>query len=147
MDKLLWIVLTFLSGSVLPIQAGLNARLGKATESPLYAALISFLVGTVGLILYILCTRQTLSWTGLKEAPAYVWLGGLLGAFYIAVLVFAFPKLGPGLSFGLIVAGQMIVSVLLEHNNILVAQANPVNFMRILGVTLVIVGVVIIRKF
>ena len=147
MDKLIWIVLTFLSGAVLPIQAGLNSRLGKATASPLYAALISFLVGTVGLVLYILFTRQTLNWSGLKEAPLYIWLGGLLGAFYIAVIVFAFPKLGPGLSFGLIVAGQMIVSVLLEHNNILVAQANPISFMRVLGITLVIAGVVLIRKF
>ncbi|MDF2455129.1 MAG: hypothetical protein K0R51_1122 [Cytophagaceae bacterium] len=147
MDKILWIVLTFLSGAVLPIQAGLNAKLGKAAASPLYASLISFVVGTVGLVLYILCTRQTISWTGLKEVPVYLWLGGLLGAFYIAVIVFAFPKLGPGLSFGLIVAGQMIVSILLEHNNLLVSQANPVSLMRVLGISLIIAGVVIIRKF
>ena len=147
MDKIFWIVLTFLSGAFLPLQAGLNARLGKAAESPLYASLISFIVGTVGLILYIVCTRQTVSWVGLKEAPVYIWLGGLLGAFYIAVIIFAFPKLGPGLSFGLIVAAQMIVSVLLEHHNVLVAQQHPVNLMRVLGIVLIISGVVIIRKF
>lgn len=147
MDKILWIVLTFLSGAVLPIQAGLNAKLGKAAASPLYASLISFLVGTVGLVLYILLTRQTVSWAGLKEAPVYLWLGGLLGAFYIAIIIFAFPKLGPGLSFGLIVAGQMIVSMLLEHHHVLVTQQNPINLMRVVGISLIIAGVVIIRKF
>src|SRR5690349_14156311 len=125
MNKTIWILLTFLAGAFLPIQGGLNARLGKAAENPVYASLFSFIVGAAGLVLYILLTRQTISWTGLKEAPATVWTGGLLGAFYVTVIILAFPKLGPGLTFGLIVAGQMIISVLLEHFNILVAQQNP----------------------
>lgn len=147
MDKIIWIVLAFLSGTFLPIQAGLNSRLGKAAESPVYASMFSFVVGTIGLLVYILLTRQSISWAGVKDAPSYVWLGGLLGAFYVTVIILAFPKLGPGLTFGLVVAGQMIVSVLLEHNNILVAQQNPINVMKLLGIGLVIAGVIIIRKY
>lgn len=147
MDKIIWIVLAFLSGTFLPIQAGLNSRLGKASESPVYASMFSFVVGTIGLLVYILLTRQSISWAGVKDAPSYVWLGGLLGAFYVTVIILAFPKLGPGLTFGLVVAGQMIVSVLLEHNNILVAQQNPINAMKLLGIGLVIAGVLIIRKY
>lgn len=147
MNKLTWIILTLIAGALLPVQAGLNAKLGKAAASPIYAALISFLVGTAGLIIYIVITGQTLSWSGLKNAPAHIWLGGLIGAFYIAVMVLAFPALGPGLTFGLIVAGQMVLSIFLEHFNILVAQPNPVNWMRILGMVLVIGGVIIIRKY
>lgn len=147
MDKILWIGLAFLSGAFLPIQAGLNARLGKAGENPVYAAMFSFVVGTIGLIAYILLTKQTVSWAGVKAAPSYYWLGGLLGAFYVTVIILAFPKLGPGLTFGLIVAGQMLVSVILEHKNILVAQQNPINLMKIVGIALIIAGVVIIRKF
>lgn len=146
MNKSIWIALAFLAGSVLPIQAGLNSRLAKAAQSPLYAALISFLVGTVGLIIYILVTRQSVSWTGLRETPWHVWTGGLLGAFYVTVMVLAFPRLGPGLTFGLLIAGQMLISILLEHYNVLVAQQNPVSLMKVLGVGLVVAGVVIIRN-
>jgi bacterial/archaeal transporter family-2 protein len=147
MDKIIWILLAFLSGAVLPIQAGLNSRLGKAAASPVYASLFSFLVGALGLVTYILITRQTFSWSGVKEAPGYFWLGGLLGAFYVTVVLLAFPKLGPGLTFGLLVAGQMMISVLLEHFNVLVAQTNPISPMKILGIVLVVAGVVIIRKY
>jgi len=125
----------------------MNARLGKAVESPVHASMFSFVVGAVGLVAYILGTRQTVSWSGVKEAPGYVWLGGLLGAFYVTTIILAFPKLGPGLTFGLVVAGQMIMSVLLEHNNILVAQQNPISWMKIVGIALVIAGVAIIRKY
>ncbi|MCD9017092.1 DMT family transporter [Parachryseolinea silvisoli] len=147
MDKLIWIFLTLLAGAFLPIQAGLNARLGKAADSPVYAAMFSFLVGALGLILYILLTRQTISWAGVRGAPLSLWAGGLLGAFYVTVIVLAFPRLGPGLTFGLVVAGQMVISLLLEHFNILVANPSPINYMKVLGIALIIAGVVILRRF
>ncbi|MEJ1236680.1 DMT family transporter [Chryseolinea sp. T2] len=147
MDKLIWVIIALLSGAVLPIQAGLNARLGIAAQNSAYAATISFIVGTVGLIIYILLTRQTASIPGLREAPGYLWLGGLLGAFYVTAIVLLFPKLGPGLTFGLVVAGQMLVSIMLEHFNVLVAHPTPINYMKLLGIALVIAGVVIIRKY
>ena len=147
MDKLIWIIVALLSGAVLPIQAGLNARLGVAAQNAVYASAISFVVGTLGLLMYILITRQNVSISGLRDVPVYIWLGGLLGAFYVTALVLLFPKLGPGLTFGLVVAGQMIVSILLEHFNVLVAHPTPINYMKLLGIALVIVGVVVIRKY
>lgn len=147
MNKNLWMALTLLAGALLPLQAGLNTRLGKAAGNPVWASDISFVVGTVALLAYLLVTRQTLSWGGLKASPAYIWLGGLMGAYYVTFIVLAFPRLGPGLTFGLIVAGQMIVSLILEHNHVLVEQQTPVNPMRILGVILIIAGVIILRRF
>ena len=143
----MWIALAFLSGSFLPIQAGLNAKLGKTVESPVYASMLSFVIGALGLITYILITKQSMSWAGVREAPAHVWIGGLLGAFYVTIIILAFPKLGPGFTFGLVVAGQMIISILLEHFNILVAQQNSISFMKMIGVLLVVAGVIIIRRF
>jgi len=147
MDKMIWIILALLSGAVLPIQAGLNTRLGAAAANPVYASTISFLVGTLGLLVYIAITRQTPSWTGLKEAPTVLWLGGLLGAFYVTAIVLLFPRLGPGLTFGLVVAGQMTVSVLLDHYNVLVSNPTPISYMKVLGIALIVAGVVIIRKY
>ncbi len=147
MNKLMWVIMAFISGAFLPIQAGLNTKLGKAGESPVHASTISFVVGTVALLLYILFTQQSVSWEGIKSAPGYVWIGGVLGAFYVTVIILAFPQLGPGLTFGLVVAGQLIISALLEHFNVLVPQQQSISPMRVLGIVLVVVGVVIVRKF
>ena len=147
MTKVIWIILAFLSGAFLPIQAGLNTKLGESGKSPIHASMISFIVGVLALALYITLTKQTFSWAGLKSAPIYAWVGGILGAFYVTVIILSFPKLGPGLTFGLVVAGQMVISALLEHFNILVAQPHPLSFMRIMGILLIIAGVIIIRRF
>lgn len=139
--------MVLIAGAFLPIQAGLNSRLGKAGESPVHASTISFVVGAVALILYLVVTKQTVSWSGIKAAPTYLWIGGILGAFYVTVIILAFPKLGPGLTFGLVVAGQMIFSVLLEHFNVLVAQQQPISVGRIIGMLLVVAGVIIMKEF
>jgi len=145
--KLTWIIVALASGAVLPLQAGLNARLGRAAGSPAYAALISFIVGTLALLLYVTLTRQSVSWRGLREAPAQVWLGGLLGAFYVTAIILTFPRIGPALTFGLVVAGQMIIALLLDHFNILVANPHPITIWRVLGMLMIVGGVVLIRKF
>ena len=146
MNKAIWILITFIAGAFLPIQAGLNAKLGKAGQSAVHASLTSFIVGTLALSLYVLVTRQAVSWEGLKAAPTYAWMGGLLGAFYVTVIVLAFPQLGPGLTFGLVVTGQMVFSLLLEHYNILVASPSPISWQKVLGVALIVGGVLLIRK-
>ncbi len=147
MNKLIWVFAAFLAGAFLPIQAGLNAKLGKAGSSPIHASMISFFIGAIAVASYIIITKQTVSWAGIKTAPAYAWIGGFLGAFYVTIVILAFPKLGPALTFGLVVTGQMLISALFEHFNILVAQQHPITIWRLLGFLLVIVGVIIIRKF
>lgn len=147
MNKVVWPLLTLLSGAVLPLQASLNTRLGKSLGSPIHAALVSFGVGLIALIGYIVVTGQTINYATVRTAPSYTWFGGILGAFYVTVIIYAFPRLGPAYTFGLLIAGQMVISVLMDHFNILVSVQQPVNAMRILGIALIVIGVIIVRKF
>lgn len=145
--NLIWIVIAFLAGVFIPMQGGLNGLLGRQIKSPIHASLISFLIGTACIAVYILLTRQTVSWDGVKNVPWYVWFAGMFGAFSITVIILTMPKLGPGLTMGLVVAGQMIISVALEHYNILVAEQHPISFLRVVGILLIVGGVTLIRVF
>lgn len=147
MDKTIWIVMALLAGCFLPIQGGMNSKLAKAGGNPVYASMISFAVGVLALVIYILITSQNVSFRGLKDAPTYVWLGGILGAIYVTVIVLAFPKIGPGMTFGLVVAGQMVTSMVMEHFQIMGAQAQPISFGRIVGMLFIVGGVLIMKRF
>lgn len=145
--KFIWYLIALIAGAFLPIQAGLNTKLGKAIENPVYASGISFITGALAVALYIMFTKQPVAWAGIKSAPGYVWIAGALGAFYVTVVILVFPKIGPALTFGLVVAGQMISSMILDHFRILVAEIHSINIYRIIGMLLIVAGVVIIRKF
>ena len=147
MTKIVWILLVFLAGALLPIQAGLNTRIGKEIQSPVWASLISFGVGLLAMLSYVLLTKQKMNTTGISAVPMIYWIAGALGAFYVTVIVLAFPRIGAALTFGLIVAGQLTISLLLDHFKILVQQQHGINIYRIIGLLLIVSGVIVIQKF
>jgi transporter family-2 protein len=139
--------LALAAGAVMPLLGAFNASLGASIASPLYASTISFTVGTLVMLAFVLATRQTASWAGLGAAPWYAWLGGFCGAFSLTTIIVTYPKLGPGLGFGLLISGQLIIAAVLEHFNILVAEPHPMSVLRLCGIALVIAGVAMIRSF
>ncbi len=148
--KSLYILLTLavVSGAVLPIQAGLNAKMGKAVGDPVYAALISFVIGSIGLFIYSLLTRVDLSQISAVGGVHWsVWTAGLLGAFYVAAVIILVPQIGAALTFGLVVAGQLTFSLLLDHYGWLGMTVHAINWQRLLGIALIIAGVLLIRNF
>jgi transporter family-2 protein len=144
----LYIFLAFLAGVCAPTQAGINSQLRLWTNDPVLAAMISFAVGTVALLLYVLLLRTP--WPPLKAvhcSPWWVWTGGLLGAFLVAVTVILAPELGAATMMGIMVAGQMTAGVTLDHFGLVGYETHPVNIWRCLGALLVVGGVVMIKKF
>ncbi len=146
--QLIFIGLAVIAGAVLPLQAGLNVQLGKSVHQPIFAAFASFLIGTLGLLVYLLVLKfdfSSLEQT--KTVSPVVWLAGILGAFYVAVVIILAPKLGTALTFVLIVAGQMIVSLVLDHYGLLGLPVKQINWQRLLGVVFLVAGVLLIRRF
>ena len=142
----MYIVLAIAAGFCLPTQAGINSRLNLWTQSPILAAAISFAVGTAALILYAMILRVPLPpLSGVKQYPWWMWTGGFLGAFLVAATVVLAPRLGAVSMITLIVSGQMIASVVLDHYGLIGYTVHPVNAWRVCGILMLIGGVVLIR--
>lgn len=143
-----FIVLAIIAGMMMPTQAAINNKLAGEVNSPIMAAFISFVVGTLALFVYILATGIPLNnLASLRNASIISWVGGLLGAFFVASAVILVPKLGVALTFSLIIAGQMLITLVLDHYGFLGVPVKEINIQRLLGIALIIGGVVLIRKF
>ena len=144
-----WLVLLALAaGTCIPTQAGINARLSLWTRSPVLAATISFLVGSVVLGGYVLATRLPLP--GLRSAaaqPWWLWSGGALGAFFVAVTIYLAPRLGATNMLAWLLAGQMLAAMTLDHFGLLGYPLHPMSLGRFVGIVLLVAGVLLIRIF
>jgi transporter family-2 protein len=143
-----YIALAVVAGAVLPLQAGLNVQLGKSVHQPIFAAFASFLIGSLGLLVYLLALKfdfTTVSQT--KSVPPVVWLAGILGAFYVAAVIILAPRLGTALTFSLVVTGQMVISLILDHYGLMGLPVKQINWQRMVGVAFLITGVLLIRRF
>lgn len=146
--QFLLIIFAILAGAVLPLQVGLNVQLGKSVHQPIFAAFASFLVGTIGLLIYLFILKFDFSSIAqTKTVSPVVWTAGILGAFYVAAVIILAPKLGTALTFVLVVAGQMTVSLVLDHYGLLGLPVKQINWQRLLGVAFLVAGVLLIRRF
>ncbi|WP_298545621.1 DMT family transporter [uncultured Aquimarina sp.] len=146
--QFIFIILAILAGAVLPLQAGLNVQLGKSVHQPIFAAFASFLIGTVGLLIYLLILKFDFSSiSATKTVSPVVWIAGILGAFYVAAVIILAPKLGTALTFVLVVAGQMAVSLVFDHYGLLGLPVKQINWQKLMGIAFIIGGVLLIRKF
>ena len=142
-----WLLaLPLLAGAALPLQAGINGQLAKHLSSVLSAALVSFLVGSAALLLVVLANRDMPALSTFKSLTWWHWSGGLLGAFFIATAAFAGPRIGALLFMVLVLAGQLGMALLLDHNGWAGFREAPITAGKAAGLLLIIGGVWLIRR-
>ncbi len=147
-NQLLFLFLALAAGMMIPFQSAMNAQLGKTLASPYYASLTVFAVAFFGLLIFILSSRMAIpSARQFGEVPFWSFAGGLLGGVYILLIVVTAPKLGIGNVTVLVLLGQVISAVLIDQFGLLRSPVHPINWQRLAGVTLVVLGVYLVKKF
>jgi transporter family-2 protein len=146
MPLFLPILLVFIAGGMVAIQAPTNSILAKAGGSPVLAALISFAVGTVALLAVWLIGGNRPGASAFAGLPWYAWVGGLYGAVFVGVAAYAAPKIGVASLITIGIAGQIAMALLLDHFGALGLPREPINLGRVAGALLVIAGVVLVRR-
>ena len=142
------LVLAFVTGAGLAAQGAMNARLSAALHAPVLAALISFLVGTVVLLLALLASRQRLPDTSVAaHVPWWAWFGGIFGAAFVLMTVVVIPRAGAAATVGLAVAGQLIGSLLIDGFGLLGVPRHAFSAPRLAGAVLMLAGVLLIQRY
>jgi len=111
-------------GFLTPVQASVNAMLGRSLGHPVSAAVVSTMVSFSLLAITALVIR--VPWPGAAglAAPWWVYVSG-----------------------GAVIAGQLIGSVALDHFGALGLPQQAISPGRALGIAFLIAGVFLIRKF
>ena len=141
-----YLLFALAAGAMLPIQFGINAQLATWLGSSVRAALVSFVVGALALALVTLAVaRDWPAFDRVSGAPWWVWVGGILGAFYVLGSIVAAPRLGAVTLFVMIFAGQALASLAVDHFGWVGFEQHPVNALRLGGVALLAAGVALVR--
>lgn len=139
------LALALFIGMLLPLQALINASLGKQTTGPVFASLASFAVGTLVLCVWWLANKPSFDSSALARVPWWAWTGGVIGALYVAGATALIPRMGAASLICVVVFGQVIGSLLLDHFGVLHART-PIDPLRILGALLVVSGALLVVR-
>ncbi len=143
----LWRLLGLAMGAAAATQISVNGRLGTVLGSAVEAALVSFTVGALTLLILLFLTRTP--WRGISGAgesnPWWMWIGGLLGATIIFGTALLGPILGTGMTVVLMLLGMMTASLIIDTFGLLGAEKRRVTWVQLLGLAVIITGVMMIR--
>jgi transporter family-2 protein len=131
------------SGALMAFQGPINAAL-RGHVGVIESAFVSFTVGTVALAVLVAVVGKG-SLGGVRQAPPWQLLGGLIGVVFVTASLLAVPKIGvPGMIVAAL-AGQMTAGLLIDRFGWVQVPAKPIDLPRLAGVALLVVSVVLIN--
>jgi len=146
--KYLLVIIALLIGGLLSVQGSINSHLGAFLKHPLQAAFINFFVGTIVLFALNIVLKTEMPGTKeLTKIPAYLFFGGLLGAIYVTSAVVLIPKIGVTSMLAASIAGQLIISSIIDHFGFFDIPVHPISVGRIAGIILLSTGIFFIQRF
>jgi transporter family-2 protein len=134
------------AGGCVVVQQALNATLRTDLGSAFWAAFISYLGGTLTLLVILLAIREPWSApVAAAKISLWSWTGGFFGTVYIVVSILLLPRLGAMTVVALLVAGQMLASIAFDHYGLFGLAQRPIDLSRGIGAVLLITSVIFLR--
>jgi len=147
LDVVLWGALAVIVGALIPVQAATNAAMSRVIGSVAITSLALFAIGFVVVAAWVIVIREPLpSLETVRRVPAYGYLGGFIVASYVIAITYLAPRLGVGTAIRLVVTGQIIAAVLIDHVGAFAAVVQRLTMGRAIGVVLMIIGVILARR-
>jgi bacterial/archaeal transporter family-2 protein len=140
------VTLSLIAGVAGTVQIAVMGKLGErigVVPALAFAAVVAAGIGVVAL----LATRRSLA--GFADAihqPAWLWLGGLMGAFVVFTITFAGPRLGTTATVAFFLVGQFAAAALVDRYGLFGLDRIAVGWPRVLGLMLLAVGAALTLK-
>ncbi len=146
MTRLLYAFLPFVGGAMIAAQAPVNARLRVVLGSQFGSAVVSFVVGLVLLLGAMVVTGQGGGLAAVGSGPWWAYLGGLFGAVFVVATLVASPRIGVTVTFVAAIAGQIILSSLIDRYGWFGVNPIPLTWERVTALVLILVSLVLLLR-
>jgi len=139
----LYILAALLIGAVSSIYMPMNSSVSKYLGSPLTANMSFYLVALITSILLFAIFGEFETIHNLRNVPPLLYLTGFISAFIVLGITFLIPILGARKLVILSLAGQILMAMIVSHFGILESPVDPINFKKVIGATLLIIGAMV----
>ena len=135
------VIAALVSGALMSMQGVFNTDVTKQTSIWGSASFVQFTALLVCVVAWLVCDRT--SFRSLFEiSDKYVLLGGVIGAFITATVIWSMNGLGPAKAAMLIVISQLTVAWGIELAGIFGMEKQPFSMRKLLGLLIAAAGVI-----
>lgn len=140
MYNLLSIFIGALIGIMVYFNGILSIYLGNYTSS-----VIVHLVGLIGIILVLICTKSKLKFD--RSISLFLYSAGVIGVFTVLFTNIGFMSVGASLTIALSLLGQTISAIIIDHYGLLGVNVIKFNKKKLIGLSIIIIGIIIMTIY
>ena len=112
-----------------------------------YTVVINGIIVTILAMLFFLVGNRV----SLQEAASgirpWIALNGLCGFTILTIAAITFPKIGAASVIVLMLSGQLVTGIILDHLGILNIPKHPVSLLRFVGIACIFLGVILTTRY
>ena len=139
MSVLYLYALIFAAGLTMAVQPAINGTLSVRTGT-IEGVLVSFGVGTLIMAAIVIFFGKG-NIRAVSDVPIWQLTGGIYGAFFVVTITFVVPRIGVTTSMIILIAAQIIASLMIDHFGLLGMKTIPLDIKKLAGIVLLMVGV------
>lgn len=140
-------MIALLAGFCQPMQGGVNARLGQASNSSFFSGAISNFIGAI--IMFIIAfffSKELPSLPKFLENPWWIWTGGLFSVVIIVSTLVLPSKMSYMAFFSTFMTGQIVMAMLIDRFALFGGHTVAISPSRVIGLICLVVGVYLSGK-
>lgn len=137
-------LIAVLSGAFMAVQGVFNTQVTKTTGMWVSNGWVQLTAFIVCIGAWLITGRDSITTIG-KVEPKYVLLGGVIGACITWTVIKSMGQLGPAKATLFIITAQILTSYLIELFGLFGVDKQPLEWKKIIGVGIALIGVVIFQ--
>jgi transporter family-2 protein len=128
------------------MQVAVMGRFGERIGSLEAFAVAAVLTAGIALAALLVARRSLAGMGDAGEAPPWMWLGGVFGAFVVLTITVTTPRLGVAAVVALLIAGQLAMGALIDRFGWFGVERVPLGWSRLLGIALLASGTALVLR-
>jgi transporter family-2 protein len=134
------VAITLVGGIAGTVQVAVMGRFGDRIGIFPAFAFASALTALIGALLLLGARRSLAGYGDAVHSPAWMWLGGLMGAIVVLGITFAAPRIGTTATVAFFVFAQFAAAAVVDRYGLFGLDRIPIGAARIAGLVLLAVG-------
>ena len=134
---------TIFLGVILAVHLAMNSKVGSMMNNARVGNAVFWCIGAVTAIIIGITGWKTGALAPLKDVNPLLLTAGALGAMLVFAIAWLIPEIGAGSVMIILLAGQVMGGLVMSHFGWLGSPVDPINWIKIVGVTLMVGGVVL----
>lgn len=140
------VTLSLVAGVAGTVQIAVMGRLGDRIGVVAAFAFAAVVTAAIGLLVLLAVRRSLAGFGHAVDQPAWMWLGGLMGAIVVLTITYAGPRIGPTATVAVFLVGQFAAAVVVDRYGLFGLDRIAVGWPRIAGLALLAVGTALVLK-